>query len=126
MSQPMTFGFTGKLQIYGEIPGMSSDAGQAFVLADSSRSDADVLSKQAVLWAWEQYLRGASIILQRSCRDFFVSGVWTKMYFTVLLHLTTTLIRALWAYRESQNCKSVLVQSPAQSLFALLSQALTV
>lgn len=69
---------------------MSSGAGQAFLLADISESDADVPSKQAVLWAWEQYVRVASIILQRSCREFFVSAGWTEMYFTFLLHLTAT------------------------------------
>lgn len=49
---------------------------------DNSQSDADVPSKWAVLWAEEQYGTIASIILQRNCRYFLVSRVWTKMYFT--------------------------------------------
>lgn len=44
---------------------MSSGAGQAFSLADNSKSDADVPSKQALLWSWEQNVMVASIILQK-------------------------------------------------------------
>lgn len=61
---------------------MSSDVGQAFLLADNSKSDADVLSKQAVLWAWEQCMRVASFTLQGSCRGclFLVSGPKCILY----------------------------------------------